>query len=142
MLPRQNHAMPRGIRNNNPGNIRHGQKWQGMRDEQTDDAFLQFVSPEYGIRALAKTLLTYQAKHGLRTVAEIIARWAPPAENNTAAYVASVARSVRVEADQPLVLTDRAVMLPLVRAIIAHENGMSPYTAEQMNVGLSLAGVV
>lgn len=141
MLPRENPAKPRGIRNDNPGNIRHGQKWQGMRDEQTDAEFVQFVSPEYGIRALAKTLLTYQSKHRLRTVAQIIARWAPPSENNTAAYVAAVARAVRVEADQPIVLTDRAVMLPLVRAIIAHENGMSPYTAEQMNAGLSMAGL-
>jgi hypothetical protein len=132
---------PRGIRNNNPGNIRHGDKWQGMRAEQTDPDFVQFDSPENGIRALAKVLLAYQSKHGLRTVAQIIARWAPPSENNTAAYIAAVARSMRVDPDKPLVLTDRAALAPLMRAIIAHENGIHPYTAEQMNLGMSRAGV-
>jgi hypothetical protein len=147
----RDHAKPRGIRNNNPGNIRHGDKWQGMRAEQTDPDFVQFNEPEDGIRALCKVLLTYfngkpatngrPAVPGINTVRQIIARWAPPSENDTGAYVASVARALRVEADQPIVLTDRAVMLPLVRAIIAHENGMSPYSAEQMNVGLSRAGI-
>lgn len=137
----RNHAQPRGIRNNNPGNIRHGDKWQGMRAIQEDHSFVQFETAEYGIRALVKVLLAYQSKHGLRTIAEIIARWAPPSENDTAAYVAAVARTLRVAADEPVVLTDRAVMLPLVRAIIAHENGFSPYTATQMDAGLRMAGV-
>lgn len=137
----RNHAQPRGIRNHNPGNIRHGDKWKGMREEQRDTAFVQFESAEYGIRALAKVLLAYQSKHGLRTIAQIIARWAPPNENDTPAYVAAVARALRVAADEPVVLTDRAVMLPLVRAIIAHENGFSPYTAAQMDAGLRMAGV-
>lgn len=142
MLPRTNNAQPRGIRNNNPGNIRHGSTtWKGMRAMQDDPAFVQFETPEHGIRALCKVLITYQAKHQLRTVAEIIARWAPASENNTSAYIKAVAGAMRVAADQPLVLTDRAVMHPLVRAIIAHENGMSPYTAEQMTVGLSMAGI-
>lgn len=141
MATPRNATQPRGIRNNNPGNIRHGDKWQGMREEQTDPAFVQFNEPEDGIRALCKVLLAYQSKHGLRTIAQIIARWAPPSENDTAAYIAAVAGAVRIGPDQPVVLTNRAVMLPLVRAIIAHENGMSPYSAEQMNVGLSRAGI-
>ena len=58
----------RGIRNNNPGNIRHGEKWEGLSDKQTDSSFCIFVSPEYGIRALAKVLLTYYKKYQLNTV--------------------------------------------------------------------------
>lgn len=50
----------RGERNNNPGNIRHGSKWQGLSAEQTDKDFCQFISPEYGIRAIYKLLQTYQ----------------------------------------------------------------------------------
>ncbi|MFI3272941.1 MAG: structural protein, partial [Pseudomonadota bacterium] len=57
--------MPRGIRNHNPGNIRHGDDWQGLRDTQTDKNFCQFVSPEFGIRALARVLMNYEKKHGL-----------------------------------------------------------------------------
>mgnify|MGYP003533551919 FL=1 len=42
----------RGIRNNNPLNIRlSADKWQGMREEQTDKAFVQFKSMAYGYRA-------------------------------------------------------------------------------------------
>jgi hypothetical protein len=151
MDARKNHSLPRGIRNNNPGNLRHGEKWQGMTDEQTDSAFIQFASPQFGIRALAKVLLTYYrgkpakggrpAVPGINTVRQIIARWAPPTENDTGAYVASVARALRVDPDQPIVLTDRAVMQPLVLAIISHENGYHNYDAETINLGLSMAGV-
>lgn len=142
MSTAQQRLPTRGVRNNNPGNIRHGDAWQGMRPEQTDRDFVQFTTPEFGIRALAKTLLSYQAKHGLRTVAQIVARWAPPSENDTAAYIKAVAGAVRVRPDDPLVLTDRAVMLPLVRAIIGRENGYSPYTAQEMDAGLRMAGIV
>ena len=55
----------RGERNNNPGNIRHGSKWQGLSAQQTDPSFCQFVSPEYGIRAIYKLLQTYQKKYEL-----------------------------------------------------------------------------
>ena len=54
------YLMARGIRNNNPGNIRHGgSKWQGMSETQTDDEYIQFDDPVYGIRALAKLLKNY-----------------------------------------------------------------------------------
>ena len=132
----------RGIRNNNPGNIRHGSRWQGMASQQTDAAFVQFTTPEYGIRALAKVLLTYQTKYGLNTIRGIITRWAPPTENNTAAYIDSVSRYVGASPDAPLDLHRASVMRPLVEAIIRHENGVQPYTVAQINSGLRLAGVV
>lgn len=76
---------PRGIRNFNSGNIRHvkGTRWQGMSANQNDTAFVQFTGPQWGIRAIARTLITYQDKHGLRTIRQIIGRWAPPNENNS-----------------------------------------------------------
>ena len=50
------YTMTRGLRNNNPGNIRHGSsQWQGMSAEQPDNAFIKFDDPVYGIRAIAKT---------------------------------------------------------------------------------------
>lgn len=82
--------IPRGIRNNNPANIRKGDKWQGMSATQTDKAFVQFVSMTWGVRALLKTLKTYVTKHHLHTVEEIISRWAPNNENNTTAYIKTV----------------------------------------------------
>jgi len=86
----------RGVRNHNPGNIRRSSDpWQGLAAEQTDPAFFQFISAAYGIRALVKTLITYQDKHGLQTVAEIISRWAPSSENNTGSYISAVRTSLR-----------------------------------------------
>lgn len=72
----------RGIRNNNPANIRHGCKWRGLRTTQTDSQFCQFVIMYYGIRALIITLRTYVTAHGLHTIPQIISRWAPPSDHN------------------------------------------------------------
>lgn len=136
-------SQPRGIRNNNPGNIeRNATKWAGMATEQHDPRFVSFTSPEYGFRALAKTLLTYQSKHGLRTIEDMIGRWAPPNENDTGAYVAAVASAVGVEPDAPIPLDDDPHRFArLLRAICVHENGMCPYSEAVIDHGLALAGV-
>jgi hypothetical protein len=121
----------RGLRNNNPGNIRKSaDAWKGLRPEQTDSAFFQFTEPKYGVRALGKVLLNYRAKYGLATVRDIINRWAPPVENNTTAYVSQVSRALKVQPDQSI---DVQARLPeLTAAIIVHENGMNPYTEAQL----------
>lgn len=136
-------AVKRGIRNKNPGNIdRTGEKWQGMADDQSaDPRFIVFKAPEWGIRALAKVLLSYREKHGRRTVRKIIDRWAPPVENNTGAYINAVAADLGVLADDEVDVRQLDVMLPLVKAIISHENGEQPYSDAQLKAGLALAGV-
>ena len=92
---------PRGIRNNNPGNIRHGQNWQGLNPDgrNIDPAFCVFKSPVFGIRALAKVLMNYKKIHGLNTVRQIISRYAPPNENQTKAYIKTVAEQIGVYPD-------------------------------------------
>lgn len=135
-------SAPRGIRNNNPGNIRRSaDPWQGLAKDQNDDAFFQFAEPKWGIRALARVLISYQDKHGLRTVRAIISRWAPPVENKTSSYIDHVAHRLGVGADDPLDIHDYRVLRGLVEAIIAHENGQQPYTDAQIDAGLVLAGV-
>ena len=131
----------RGIRNNNPGNIRKGEKWKGLADEQTDSSFCIFVSPEYGIRALVKILLTYYKKYKLNTVKKIISRYAPPSENETESYIKSVANQLGVASDEEINLSSVAVLAVLLRAIIRHENGEQPYSDEQILKGIHLAGV-
>jgi len=143
---------PRGIRNHNPGNLRWGDPWQGLVPEhkRDDKDFCQFESAAFGIRALARTLITYQDKHGLRTIRGIITRWAPPADNNnTAAYIASVARQTGHEPDEELNLHHYEDILTMVQAIIRVENGREPLTTPNtwydeatLNKGLALAGVV
>ncbi len=130
--------MTRGIRNNNPGNIRHGtSRWQGMSAAQPDTEYVTFDSPLYGIRAMAKLLTNYESRYGLDTIRGIITRWAPPIENITASYIDNVSRIVGVLPDQKIDVGER--MAPLIKAIIQHENGQQPYTDEQINQGIALA---
>ena len=138
----ENRPLPRGIRNHNPGNIRrNGDPWQGLAERQGDVEFFTFKDPIYGIRALARTLIAYQDKHGLRSIRQIISRWAPPVENNTNAYVRAVAANTGLDADQILDMHRFEHLLPLAKAIIRHENGQQPYTDTQLTKGLVLAGV-
>jgi hypothetical protein len=133
-------SLPRGIRNNNPGNIRKSKdKWQGLADIQPDTEFFSFVDPVYGIRALAKILRNYRDRYGLNTVQGIINRWAPPVENNTGAYVRMVANKVGVAPTEPLTW-DAGQMRRLVSAIIQHENGQQPYNMATIADGISRAG--
>jgi hypothetical protein len=127
---------PRGIRNNNPGNIRRtADLWQGMADVQDDPAFVQFTSPEYGIRAMSVILANYR-RAGRNTVRKIITRWAPSNENDTEAYVNAVAASLGIDPDQQLGDGDMPL---LIAAIIKHENGVQPYDIALIEQGVSLA---
>jgi hypothetical protein len=140
----------RGYRNKNPGNIDHNpaNKWQGLDMPPIETLtgggrprFARFVSHEYGIRALATLLITYQDRHGLRSITQIISRWAPGNENNTGAYIQHVGRLTGREVNDVLDLHTYADLRPLVEAVITHELGGNPYDAATIDAGLRLAGV-
>lgn len=119
---------PRGIRNNNPLNIRKGSKWKGERPTQTDRAFEEFVSMEYGIRAGFIILRKYMSGYfGLtekfNTIAKIINRWAPPIENNSKAYVETVSKMTGIPRDQRLSFDNKKIMVDIVDAMIHVECG-------------------
>jgi len=127
----------RGIRNNNPGNIRDtkGDTWEGQAG--TDGAFAIFSAPEFGLRALAKLLNNYERLHGINTVKGIISRYAPSNENNTAAYIASVSAALGIDPETTFSIEAR---LPeLMQAIIKHENGQQPYSGELIATGIKMA---
>jgi hypothetical protein len=131
-----------GIRNNNPGNIRRSDdKWQGLAQVQPDSQFFTFQSPVYGIRAIARLLINYQDKYSLNTIREIISRWAPPAENPTAAYIEAVTQRTGFDADEQLDMHAYENLRALVTAIIWQENGQQPYSDQQIDKALVLAGV-
>ena len=128
-------GLPRGIRNNNPGNIEdNGTAWKGYTGN--DGRYVIFDHPEYGIRAMNRILNTYASKYGLRTIRGIIHRWAPPVENLTDSYVSAVSQRVGVGPDVELSGQHRA---DLIAAIIHHENGQQPYTDEVIERGMALA---
>ena len=129
---------PRGIRNNNPGNLRRSRdNWQGLRPKQTDPQFFQFTEMKWGYRALIKTLQNYRRVHGLRTLADMIARWAPENENNTAAYVKTVCQDLQVPATYEPDVDDRDTMCALAAAISRVENGL-PARMEDVRAGWEL----
>lgn len=128
-----------GERNNNPGNLRlTSVPWVGQASAQPGP-FVVFSSPVYGIRALAKNLLTYYQNYGLDTVSGIISRWSPPSENNTAEYIQAVSQSMGVSPDVPLQVTNPVILQNLVRAIIQHENGRVIYSQNIISNGVAMA---
>ncbi|MFR9545346.1 MAG: structural protein P5 [Rikenellaceae bacterium] len=117
----------RGLRNNNPGNIRVSKtKWQGEVEESTkkDSAFEEFKDMAHGYRALLKLLQNYRKVHNLQTITEIISRWAPPIENNTAGYISRVCKEMGVEEGYVPNINDKEVMCSLAAAISQVENGV------------------
>lgn len=94
----------RGIRNNNPANIRRGSNWKGLvsflvdpcnNQRYYDKSFCQFSSLEFGVRALIVLLRTYHYKYKLNTIEKIIHRFAPLCENNTYEYISIVVRDMQ-----------------------------------------------
>ncbi|WFG77621.1 peptidoglycan lytic exotransglycosylase [Escherichia virus LS2] len=126
----------RGIRNNNPGNIRVSKdQWEGMTGD--DGAFVTFDSPESGVRALGKNLLSY-GRQGYDSIEKIINRWAPPNENDTKAYIDSVVAATGIPATQSLDLSNPDTLSALAQAISFHETG-SRYNPEVYQKGVERA---
>ena len=112
----------RGVRNNNPGNIRLGSDWQGLSDRQEDKSFCQFVSMPYGIRAIMRILNSYVNMHKLHTVSDIIHRWAPSNENDSKAYSAFVAKALGVTPTTELTKFNKEFFINITKAIVDYEN--------------------
>ncbi|MBT0724889.1 structural protein [Rosenbergiella sp. S61] len=133
--------LSRGIRNHNPGNIRWGDNWHGLVPvaERTDTSFCQFVCAAYGIRAIIIILNKYQSKHGLKTIYEIINRWAPAIENDVDKYADYVAKRLGIAVDSEIELSHKSIMVEIIKAIIFFENGCQPYNDEVYKESFELA---
>lgn len=130
-------ALPRGYRNNNPGNIRWDGRtqWAGMAGADAA-GFVIFSAAEYGYRAAARVLRSYE-RQGYNTVEKIINRWAPPSENDTGAYVQHVAAQLGVQQRQVIRVDDH--MVPLLRTIARHENGYVLHSDALIQRGATMA---
>ena len=137
---------PRGIRNNNPLNIRlSSDKWQGQVLPQRgsgEGAFCVFSEMKYGWRAAFRLLChTYYGKYKLRTIRDIIYRWAPPNENGTSVYIRSVAERTGINADSVLgdPATHAAQWLMIGMAMAIVENGTTQQDYLSMLKGWEMA---
>ena len=128
--------MTRGELNCNPLNIRRvaGTHWKGQRDEQTDNAFVQFRTIEFGLRAAFVLLHTYATKYGANCIRDIISKWAPPTENNTEQYIKNVCNWTGFGGLQQLTEQDWP---KLVRAMGRQECGVT-LSEEQIQRGFNL----
>ena len=124
---------PRGLRNNNPLNIRRSKdEWQGTATTQTDKEFVQFQSMAHGYRAAWRTLYTYYKRLRERkkhfTVENIIHRWAPPKENNTKRYIRTVLTLSGIGGQENLLPPDNVMgydrLSKLISAMTGMENGI------------------
>lgn len=132
--------MSRGTDNCNPGNIRHSRIcYQGEVQPSRDSSFKQFRSMAWGYRAMFILLDTYRQKYGLKSIREMISRYAPPSENNTEAYIAAVCDMTGMGADELLDTRSRRDMIPLVSAMSRVENGTAA-RYDEVEEGFLLTG--
>lgn len=138
----------RAVRNNNPGNVEKGAPWQGLmpdeemtREQRDEKRFCVFKSPKWGFRAMARTLITYQDKYKITTIAGAVARWAPSNENDTKAYVRHVSDLSERNAAETLDFHSYADAAPVVKAMAIHECGGWFFSDADLDAGLTLAGV-
>lgn len=119
---------PRGIRNNNPLNIRKGNTWKGERPIQTDKSFEEFTSMEYGIRAAFILMRNHidgfkGTRPKMNTIKKLISVWAPPSENATAKYVAHVSTFTGIGANEIIRSNDRKALIKIAREMAFVECG-------------------
>lgn len=115
--------IPRGIRNNNPLNIRIGNTWLGERPNPTEQEFEEFVSMEYGLRAAFLILRRYIRRYHKNTVTSIVSTWAPHSENNTIRYIDTVCARTGLKPDEEIKYENRDTMIKLVAAMAFVECG-------------------
>lgn len=116
--------MSRGIENCNPGNIRRSRvRYLGELHPSQDTHFKQFESMAWGYRAMFVLLDSYSKRYGLKSLGEMLTRYAPPTENHTALYIESVCDMTGIKADTELDTHSKRVMIPIVAAMSRIENG-------------------
>ncbi len=131
-------SLSRGLRNCNPGNIRITKdKWQGLREVQSDKSFFQFTEMCWGYRALMRTLQNYRRRHNCNTIADFIKRWAPENENNTSGYIIRVCSEMQVPSTFVPDVDDKNTMCAFAAAISQVENGV-PAVMEDILKGWEL----
>lgn len=119
---------PRGIRNNNPLNIRVGNNWQGEVTSKSDPVFEEFETMQMGVRAGFKILKKYMTGYNgltqkFNTIEKIIRRWAPEQENDVKAYIDFVSKKTGIPSKQILSFDQRRMMVAIVDAMVQMECG-------------------
>lgn len=116
-------TLPRGLRNNNPLNIKKCSSWIGERPVQRDKTFEEFIDIIFGLRAGFCLLNKYINVAKCNTIEKIISRWAPSTENATQKYIDYVSKRIDIPARQVLNFGEVEIMVKLVQAMCFVECG-------------------
>ena len=117
--------MSRGLRNNNPGNIRRSRvRYLGEVRPSRDPDFKEFETMAYGYRAMFVLLDTYRSRYGLDTIRRMLYRYAPPEENLTERYLQYVVDYSGIMPDEVVDTRSELDMIPIVAAMSKMENGV------------------
>lgn len=137
--------MPRPVRLKNPLDIeRDGTLWEGLTPDQPDPRFCQFTTNAFGFRAGFRCLIAYYDKHNLKTVTDIISRWAPGNENDTAAYIKAVCARTHFGPTEEINPKSWADGQKLIYAMAEVESGTpfeQYYKASELAEGAYRAGI-
>lgn len=133
-----NSKIPRGIRNNNPGNVKYtGIQWNGITG--SDGAFCVFSDPIYGIRAMARCIYNLQGNASSTTIKDMINAYAPLSENDTNSYIKTVCSKTGFSPNEQINLKDHDTLFKIIAAMISVECGYNPYTEDQIRKGVNLS---
>lgn len=129
---------PRGIRNNNPGNLNFVGQAGATKEDGPNGRFAVFSSMEEGIAALVKQLQRYMGR-GIDTIRELVNTYAPGSDgNDTGAYMGALAKALGIGADDKLDLSNPQQLAALVKGITNHENGAGRLSDSQILAGIQL----
>lgn len=127
-------TLPRGLRNNNPLNIRIStDRFVGEVQPSKDKAFKQFDTMAHGYRAAFRVIRTYINNYKCDTIRKIISRWAPATENDTLAYVMTVSSRSGISPDALISASNREEMIRIVAAMSYVENGVEADRVEVLD---------
>lgn len=133
---------PRGIRNNNPGNLNFVGQRGATLEGGANGRFARWQTAHEGLQALANQLRLYSDR-GLDSVRKVINTYAPSSENDTSAYIDQLAMFMGIDPDEAFdVKSDPAALAMLMQGIIKHENGYNPYSRDQINEAIGSSGIV
>lgn len=131
---------PLGIRNMNPGNILTSTMYTWRGQDGADDAgHCKFIDPIYGLRAICITIVNYGLYHGCRTLSDYLGMWSKGSKGGDPNYANGVAHWLGLNADDPF--DPHAFAKPLLRCIVKMENGIMPYSDDQLNRAITAAHV-
>lgn len=132
---------PRGIRNNNPGNLNFAGQSGATKEGGENGRFAVFDSMRDGIAALHRQIKLYVGR-GVDTVEKIVNKYAPAEDNNNvSAYIKQLTGATGMRPDEKIDTDNQETVFNLIRGIINHENGKGYVSDQDILGGIQVGSV-